>query len=419
MTGFIRFSNRVLGVIRDIAYMCSHREKATYFTRSTAKMSFVQLVAFIASLPKASMQAEVNRFLKCMGSRENIRRQSLTEARFKLSYTAFVELNDLVASDGYEDGYKTVHGFRPIAVDGSVFDMPSIAARDFGTQKTAGEDVAKARAVALVDVANDIILASDLYEYAEDERTIASKLIENFFKKGHNKNDLFLHDRGFPSTGLITKLETLSAKYLFRVSSNFLKAVNEANKTDQLIEIKDSNGEPLTVRVVNVILPNGTIEKLLTNVLDDTYTPEHFRELYNCRWGIEVKYRELKSRLEIENLTAGHTLLVWQDFFATVFIANMISLAKHTAAKQVEQYNKAKERKYEYKINGNLAIATVRPAFIEAMLEENPRIRDKLMQNAIDMIARELLPIRPDRPSNKRVVKNKSARFPMNKKGNR
>lgn len=57
------------------------------------------------------------------------------------------------------------------------------------------------------------------------------------------------------------------------------------------------------VRVIKLMLPDGTKETLVTNIFDSKITVAMFKELYFLRWGIECKYKELKSSIEIEEFS--------------------------------------------------------------------------------------------------------------------
>ena len=48
-------------------------------------------------------------------------------------------------------------------------------------------------------------------------------------------------------------------------------------------------------------MEDGTTEYLITNLTSEQMPVENFPDLYQLRWGVESKYRELKNRLEIEN----------------------------------------------------------------------------------------------------------------------
>lgn len=46
--------------------------------------------------------------------------------------------------------------------------------------------------------------------------------------------------------------------------------------------------------VIKIVLPDGSMETVVTNVFDNTITTTMFEELYFLRWGVESKYKELK-----------------------------------------------------------------------------------------------------------------------------
>ena len=86
-----------------------------------------------------------------------------------------------------------------------------------------------------------------------------------------------------------------------RVKVNkFIPEFDRANDPDQLVTLIHKN-KTLTVQIINVILPTGEVEKLVTNIMNVDLTTDDFKALYFKRWGIEVKYSQLKSRYEFEN----------------------------------------------------------------------------------------------------------------------
>ncbi len=64
-----------------------------------------------------------------------------------------------------------------------------------------------------------------------------------------------------------------------RVSSSFLKVVVNAPNCDQIVEVK-YKGTIVKMRVLKFELNSGVIETLITNVFDEDFTVENFKELY-------------------------------------------------------------------------------------------------------------------------------------------
>jgi hypothetical protein len=162
-----------------------------------------------------------------------------------------------------------------------------------------------------------------------------------------------------------------------------MKEVNEARKPDQIVEINAKKG-PLKLRVVRLKLDSGEEEILVTNLLDENFSIQEFKELYFKRWGIEVKYNELKSRLQIENLTGDTVISVEQDFYASIYLSNMVALAKQEANEKIALNNKDKTLKYEYKINVNLLIGELKDSLVLMLLEDNLEKRNAIFYRIME-----------------------------------
>lgn len=195
-------------------------------------------------------------------------------------------------------------------------------------------------------------------------------------------------------------------KYLMRVSKAFLKVVVNAPAADQIIESKYKN-KLLKMRVLKFKLESGDTEILITNLFDkaeETFTIHDFKELYFKRWGIEVKYNELKSRLQIENFTGKTPISIEQDFYATIYLANMVALAKKDANIIIEERNIDKNLKHEYKVNTNILIGKLKDNLILMHLEKKSRKRKKMLKEITDEIVRNTIPIRQNRKYERRMT---------------
>jgi IS4 transposase len=114
--------------------------------------------------------------------------------------------------------------------------------------------------------------------------------------------------------------------FVVRVSSNFLKEVNEANEKDQTVTVARRH-RSLQFRVAVIELADGKIEKLVTN-LPGSFSTEDLRELYDKRWGIETEYRFLKKKVVVEVFTGESITAVLQDFHASILLLNMAGIAE-------------------------------------------------------------------------------------------
>ena len=405
-------------LINDIIFMCETRMKETYFTRiGNNKMTFKSIVVFILNFVKRSIQLELDDFFNDITVADfNVTKQAFSEARQKLSPTAFIKMSDEIIKWFYKDtDFKLYKGYRLLSIDGTILEINNTEnLRDkFGYIENQTIKVARAKATGLYDVENDMLLTSVIGKYKAGERAQAEELINKLEQIGFS-NDLILFDRGFPSREFISFIESKKIHYLMRVSSAFLKDVVNAPNADQIIEAK-YKGKIIKMRVLKFQLDSGITEILITNIFDESFSVADFKVLYFKRWGIEVKYNELKNRLQVENFSGETPIAIEQDFYATMYLSNMVALAKMDANAIILEKNKDKNLKYEYKVNTNILIGKLKNSLVSMLLEHRPRKRSKILKKILKEISRNIIPIRPGRKFARRMTV-RANKYSLNKK---
>lgn len=179
------------------------------------------------------------------------------------------------------------------------------------------------------------------------ERKLAEQNIKELldFQQREIKN-LILCDRGYPSFEFITYLEKMKQSYLMRVKRGFFKEVMGTKTKDEIVTVTVTpsrkkhlkqqgfdvqTGTSIYMRVVKIDLPSGEEEILITNILESEISFEECKSLYFKRWGIETNYDILKNKLQIENFSGDSVKVIKQDFFATIFLANIATLIEEDA----------------------------------------------------------------------------------------
>jgi len=412
MLYFSRFIEEIRNWIMSESTVKTFRTKDTYFTRNTAKLTFEKLISFVLGNNRDSAQVALNDFFRDSED-EPAMKQTLFEAREKISYKAYEALNNVIVDKFYDEGHaKTYKSYMLIANDGSVFEVPQGALDTFGGQKSSKSEnvTAQARAVCFNDVINRITIAAKMKPFCNGERQIFLEMLDSFRDFGKT---LMIFDRGFYSKELAEEMNKKGLFYIFRIKRNCQKDIDGANETDQVISIKGG----LKLRIINIILPTGEVEKLATNVFDDSLYIADFAEIYNKRWGIETSYLMTKERLAIENFTSAKENLMQQDFYAAVATYNLMEISC------MEQEAKRKEdgvdinRKNLRSANRNIAAHEVRISLISVLLETEPDIIDKKMKRIQNTIYRCFKDDKPYR-SYPRKVKYPGKMYPMNKKRN-
>lgn len=311
-------------MLDDVIFMCESRVKSTYFTRKRKKLDFKSTILFSFYFVKKSIQLELDAFFKILNpTTDSISKQGYSEARRKVSPSAFKRLADEVVKWFYDDdSYKTFHGYRLCAIDGSILELPNTEnlQDQFGyTENQMGPRRARAKASALLDLENDIILTSTIKPYPSSERDAAKEMINDLQSLGF-KNDLILFDRGYPSRDFIAYLEEHRLKYVMRAPQGAMNEIREAVNEDQIIEFS-FKGKAYPARVLRFLLSSGEEEILITNVMENSLGTEDFKELYFRRWGIEEKYDLLKNRLQIENFTGTSKLVSNRTRFLCIYLS--------------------------------------------------------------------------------------------------
>ena len=170
----------------------------------------------------------------------------------------------------------------------------------------------------------------------------------------------------------------------------------------------------IRVRVVKFILPSGQTETLITDLFD--MEESVFQELYFLRWNVEEKYDVVKNKLELPNFTGRTVNVLYQDFWISMLLANVASVAKAEADGKVQTKRDGKRNKYPYQANVNNAIASLRSRFADAVFCPDPSLRTTRVDAIIREIAASAVPKRPGR--NVPRKKARKAKYHHNKKSN-
>jgi hypothetical protein len=397
-------------LLDDYLFKCKHRLKPEYFTRK-CKMNFKDVVLFGLNMAKKTLQVELNSFFETVLQKDySITKQAYSESRQKIDPGVFIDLNDRINKVIYEEysEYELWNGYRISAIDGSVLALPNteLLRNEFGYVENQTVKLARAKASCVFDVINKIVIKSKIDKYTTSERDMAKILVSEMIKDGARR-ELILFDRGYPSSEFISFLVENKVDYMIRASTTFSNVIIKAKKPDQIVKIYQ-NSKAYSVRVIRFILDSGIEEILLTSLYDKTLTIDDFKKLYFKRWGIEVKFDELKNRLEIDNFSGTTKIAIEQDFYATIYLANMAELARKESDKKVTDKNSEKELKYGYKTNLNILIGSLKDKFVQILLINSSRKQNKMFKKLIDQVSKSVVPIKPDRQNVRRIKLIKS-----------
>jgi hypothetical protein len=385
----------------------------SYFTRNR-KMTFSQIVLFILSGFKTNTQTALHRFFAHSLNDEGsaMSQQALSKARSHFEHSPFeLCFRDLVQMRFCgEHEIRLLHGLQLFAVDGSDLALPDIPKllEDFGgTGRNADSPTAKTSI--LYDVMNDFVVDAAIDRAGTSERDFALGHMEKLKNITPDVKKLLIFDRGYPSAALIQKLEQEKLHFLMRVKSKWKPGIDEITATDSLFNLDEAT----TIRVIKFQLSSGEIETLITNLFDLPF--EEFPKLYFKRWPIEIKYDVVKNKLLLENFTGYTKNVIFQDFWATMYLTNVAAVAKEEANTEAQKERQGSGNKYEYAPNLNQVIATLKDYLARACFTKSIEERERCMNFIMAAIKRSMVPIRPNRTV-KRPASPRKAKFHHNRK---
>jgi len=382
-------------------------------------MPFVQLVAFMLNRAKNTIQTRLDAFFEGLGQEDtHMTQQAFSAARDKIKWEAFLDLFRMIVDHIYEGYYETWHGYRLSAIDGSKTQLPDDQTlRDhFGTVGRGGT-AATGQASALYDVLNNTLIDAQLGPIKTDERELALRHLNALHGLPSFSKECVIFDRGYASFELVKATKGLGIHFVMRVRTKFNVAIDQLKEGDHRITLKKKGCEDIPVRVIKFALPSGEQEALITDITDKRMGIAAFKWLYFKRWPIETKYDEIKNKLEVENFSGRTVNAIMQDFFISMYMSNVIAIARWEAQLDVDGERELKGNKYSYHVNANHAIGTFKDRFILALLEPNNRLRKKRVTRILYLLKGNAVPTRPDR-SIPRNPSPRKAKFRHNRKSN-
>ena len=168
--------------------------------------------------------------------------------------------------------------------------------------------------------------------------------------------------------------------FLMRVSTSF-KLAQSVDSDDSILEYK-LKGEVKKVRVLKIKLSEKVTEVVVTNIYDEKITPMEFKELYFLRWGVESKYKELKSSIKIEEFSGTKHVAIEQDFYVSIYLSMIVALIKKDADVAIANDNKDKTLNSTYQSNRNFILGQVFKRIVQLLVKY--KLRNKILQSILE-----------------------------------
>lgn len=423
---------KIIEELKNFLFMVSNDQKLLSVFRSSEKdftrnrkLPFEKLVLLIAKLCKKTLSFEIEQFFEQINIPLPCSVSAFSQQRMKLDGRFFYWWNMVLWQTFYSIGGESIKrwkGYRIIAGDGSsvaLINNTSLGSF-FGGQSNGHSFCAAGRTYYAYDVLNGLILFPWLSPYRSAEVGMAYQTIQELGSQGQDM--LMIYDRNFCSYKMaaLHLWQETEVKFVIRAKESFkqVRSFIESRQSAAIVELKPtfeaikglkesgyiiSYNTTIKVRLIRVELP-GSVEVLMTNLWDeDHYTTSEFKELYAMRWGIETNISLQKNILQLESFSGLTTKAVTQDFYATVFIANLHNLLIKPAQQTVT--SAITKRKYNQKINNNKSFGYLKKVIVQLFIENDTAY---ILETLHDLFIKYTLPIRKGR-SFERIIKNKKS----------
>lgn len=407
-------------LLQHIGLMEQHKEdfvKRPFqdFSRKS-KLSFQNTILSLISMERGSLKSEMQRFFDY--SLDTPTPSAFVQQRDKLKPDTF---KYLFSSFSQTLPSVECNGFYFKAVDGSDILIPLEKEQEpycyFRRKDQSAYHQVHLNAV------YDLMSCQYTAAYIEprrghDERKAFHKL---FDENSFCPNTVFIFDRGYESYSLMSHISSKNQFFIIRAkdwnTGGLLKGIPRPDMEEfdfiwdkifvsKLLVCHKENPEKyqrvhssddpyflnkqvkeysLAFRVVRFQLDNGSYECLLTNLPQDKFDSSALKELYHMRWGIETSFRELKHCIGLLDFHSKKVEAIEMEIWARLILYNYT-----TAVTNLLEKRKCRSK---YVQHMNLANA------IHICRQVLKQCTGKILGNADDLIARELLPIRPDRNS--------------------
>jgi hypothetical protein len=378
------------------AYQIRWKQRAQDFTRER-KMPFKKLILFMLGMVKESSQNALERFFPKLGEATQMSQQAFSLARQKIKWEAFEELFRASVKGSYHESIRDWRGYLLLAVDASHIALPREAAlREYYGATGHELSAATARASMVYDIENDIIVDAIIDRLACDERGLAKRHIRALSlleDEARERKKILIFDRGYPSRDFVKYLQDNEIRYVMRVARGFSARIDGMRSGSETVRLADG----VDARAVVFTLRNGEREMLITNLSGEELEDAAFPELYHKRWPIETKYNQVKQKLELENFSGRLVDSIKQDFYAMMTVSNMLASGMREANEQIREEESGKDKKYEYRANGNHAVGVLKDRLIGILITDGRFRRNRLYREMVFEIKKRTVPLRPNR----------------------
>lgn len=400
-------------------------ESSVDFSRNR-KLNFETVIKQIICMEAGSLKDELLKYFDF--SLDTPTASAFVQARSKIKVDAFKTLFERF--NQYTKTNKTYKGYRLLAIDGSelpidntIYDEETTLIRHGGTNAPYSAFHLNACYDLLEYTYENVLIQG---EAKMDENNAFCKLVDSYI----GPKSIFMGDRGYESYNGFLHVMYSGNFFLIRVKDIYSKTsitkslgpfpdgefdidvhrILTTKQTNYIKEhadtykyipkimhldylTKETKECEFNCRIVRFKLSEDSYETIMTNLDRNDFPMEEIKSLYHMRWGIETSFREVKYAIGLNALHAKKRNLIKQEIYARLLLYNF----SQRIIAEISLLKKKRKQRYESQVNFTRAFHIIR-TFLNKK-GGNPPVDN--------LIAKEILPIRPGR-SDSRHVKPKT-----------
>lgn len=278
------------------------------------KWGFEHYVNLIIFNQRKTIRNNISTFLKeAWDGVKSYRKQSFSQKRRNINPDVFKQISlNYLRNIGYLNNkvnnnfFRTFYGFRLLAGDGSLFELPDklLTLNEFRFRSDYNK-VPMVKFSGIVDVLNGFLIDGIIGKRGVGELTLIHGNIKNCLDLIIPHKSIFIFDRGYNTLELMARIINMNSYFVIRLRKDsyigereYMTSGDEILKIeldkdrikrfkDHVLKEKFKEYEYLNLRIVNITLPSGEIESLITNLPQELMSKDQLNEIYEARWGIE------------------------------------------------------------------------------------------------------------------------------------
>lgn len=415
--------NSIISHIRDLlgsqAFLDSHRFPKCFVRKR--KLSMYQVIIYLLYTTKQKMETNIERLIDLgtpLSFPGDISKQAVSKARQGINPSLFKNMFDISVDTFYKSctAGKLWRGmYRVFAIDGSRIQLPRSRSNfekygEMFSRKNEKKRWSMALASLIYDVSNDYICHSLILPYLSGERAAALEHCRALAGTGvFTDKSILIFDRGYYSEDMFRYFSSQKRLCVMRLRED-IKIAKDC-KGDSMFTLKgnpEHGTDDCRIRVIAVPLNDGVIEYLGTNIFDQSFTKEDFKELYFLRWNVEKKYDELKNRLLMEEFSGATSISVEQEFYINLLYANLASLVKSHADIAIDKKANP-DNEYRYQANRSFIYGRLKVLLTPFLCKCSSGI--DTINRLFESASRSKSQIQPDRSSPRNRIKTERTHF--------